>query len=100
VGRRRCACGGRAQYPGAAFRNSDPAARPRAGSTPATACLPESIHCAYTPTRTATERPAVYRDAVLAFLRHGGTYRCVLLDPSSEVAALFLGSAPEACAQS
>ncbi|WP_306750836.1 hypothetical protein [Saccharothrix yanglingensis] len=36
-----------------------------------------------------TERPAVYRDAVLGFLRRGGTYRCVLLDPSSEVVALL-----------
>jgi hypothetical protein len=31
-----------------------------------------------------TERPAYYRDAVLDFLRRGGTYRCVLLDPYCE----------------
>jgi hypothetical protein len=34
-----------------------------------------------------TERPAHYRDAVLDFLRRGGTYRCVLLDPSCETTA-------------
>ncbi|MBL1098894.1 hypothetical protein JK363_19940 [Streptomyces sp. 205] len=33
-----------------------------------------------------TERPARYRDAVLGLLRRGGTYRCYLLDPSSEAA--------------
>ncbi|WP_328646362.1 hypothetical protein OHS58_45300 [Amycolatopsis sp. NBC_00348] len=36
-----------------------------------------------------TDRPAVYRDAVLEFLRRGGTYRCVLLDPASEATAIF-----------
>jgi class 3 adenylate cyclase len=36
-----------------------------------------------------TDRPAVYRDAVLEFLRRGGTYRCVLLDPAGEGAAVF-----------
>lgn len=34
-----------------------------------------------------TERPAHYRDAVLDFLQRGGTYRCVLLDPSCEATA-------------
>ncbi|KUJ70522.1 aromatic ring-opening dioxygenase LigA [Streptomyces albus subsp. albus] len=34
-----------------------------------------------------TERPAHYRDAVLGFLRRGGTYRCYLLDPLSDAAA-------------
>ena len=36
-----------------------------------------------------TERPAVYRDAVLEFLRRGGVYRCVLLNPESKAAGLF-----------
>jgi hypothetical protein len=36
-----------------------------------------------------TERPARYRDAVLDFLRRGGTYRCVLLDPSSDAAGIY-----------
>ncbi|MGC4956754.1 hypothetical protein ACLQ2P_26390 [Actinomadura citrea] len=36
-----------------------------------------------------TERPAVYRGAVLEFLRRGGAYRCVLLNPESEATALF-----------
>ncbi|WP_412516018.1 hypothetical protein K8Z49_32500 [Actinomadura madurae] len=35
-----------------------------------------------------TERPAYYREAVLDFLRRGGTYRCVVLDPGSEAAEL------------
>ncbi|AHH99701.1 hypothetical protein GCM10010174_17230 [Kutzneria viridogrisea] len=30
---------------------------------------------------TTTERPALYREAVLRLLARGGTYRCVLLDP-------------------
>jgi hypothetical protein len=34
-----------------------------------------------------TERPAHYRDAVLEFLASGGTYRCVILDPSCETTA-------------
>ncbi|WP_069867331.1 hypothetical protein [Streptomyces malaysiensis] len=34
-----------------------------------------------------TERPARFRDAVLGLLRRGGTYRCYLLDPSSDAAA-------------
>ncbi|GHJ33020.1 MULTISPECIES: aromatic ring-opening dioxygenase LigA [Streptomyces] len=34
-----------------------------------------------------TERPARYRDAVLGLLRRGGTYRCYVLDPSSDAAA-------------
>lgn len=34
-----------------------------------------------------TERPAWYRDAVISFLERGGVYRCVLMNPSSEVAA-------------
>jgi class 3 adenylate cyclase len=34
-----------------------------------------------------TERPAHYRDAVLDFLSRGGTYRCVLLDPSCPATA-------------
>ncbi|WP_460368066.1 hypothetical protein, partial [Actinocorallia lasiicapitis] len=38
---------------------------------------------------SAGERPADYRDAVLAFLRRGGAYRCVLLDPACEDAALW-----------
>jgi class 3 adenylate cyclase len=33
-----------------------------------------------------TERPAWYRTAVLAFLRRGGVYDCVLLDPKSRTA--------------
>lgn len=33
--------------------------------------------------------PAPYLNAVLAFLRRGGTYRCVLLDPSSEAAGIY-----------
>jgi class 3 adenylate cyclase len=36
---------------------------------------------------TTTERPAHYRDAVLDFLARGGTYRCILLDPSCAAAA-------------
>ncbi|WP_131738715.1 adenylate/guanylate cyclase domain-containing protein [Actinomadura roseirufa] len=36
-----------------------------------------------------TERPARYRDAVLSFLRRGGVYDCVLLDPASETTALW-----------
>jgi class 3 adenylate cyclase len=36
-----------------------------------------------------TDRPAVYRDAVLEFLRRGGTYRCVLLDPAGEATSIF-----------
>jgi class 3 adenylate cyclase len=36
-----------------------------------------------------TERPALYRDAILGFLQRGGTYRCVLLDPKSEAAGLY-----------
>ncbi|GLV75820.1 nucleotidyl cyclase domain-containing protein [Streptomyces hygroscopicus] len=36
-----------------------------------------------------TERPARYRDAVLGLLRRGGTYRCYVLDPSSDAAATF-----------
>jgi class 3 adenylate cyclase len=31
-----------------------------------------------------TERPAYYRDALLEFLRRGGRYRCVMLDPHAE----------------
>ncbi|WP_460442297.1 hypothetical protein [Amycolatopsis stemonae] len=38
---------------------------------------------------TTTDRPAVYRDAVLDFLGRGGTYRCVLLDPASEATVIF-----------
>jgi class 3 adenylate cyclase len=38
---------------------------------------------------TTTERPAHYRDAVLDFLRRGGTYRCVLLDPTCETTAIL-----------
>jgi class 3 adenylate cyclase len=38
---------------------------------------------------TTTERPASYRDAVLALLRRGGTYRCVLLDPASHATELY-----------
>ncbi|AJZ83679.1 hypothetical protein ACFV27_04675 [Streptomyces antimycoticus] len=34
-----------------------------------------------------TERPARFRDAILGLLRRGGTYRCYLLDPSSDAAA-------------
>ncbi|MBE1498088.1 class 3 adenylate cyclase [Amycolatopsis lexingtonensis] len=36
-----------------------------------------------------TDRPAVYRDAVLDFLRRGGRYRCVLLDPAGEATVIF-----------
>ena len=36
-----------------------------------------------------TERPAHYRDAVLGFLRRGGHYRAVLLDPGSRAAAVL-----------
>lgn len=36
---------------------------------------------------TTAERPAHYRDAVLAFLGRGGTYRCVLLDPDCAATA-------------
>jgi class 3 adenylate cyclase len=36
-----------------------------------------------------TERPAYYRDAVLDFLRGGGVYQCVLLDPESEATSLY-----------
>lgn len=36
-----------------------------------------------------THRPALYRDAVLAFLQRGGTYRCVLLDPASQAAHIY-----------
>ncbi|WP_154814396.1 hypothetical protein [Actinophytocola xinjiangensis] len=36
---------------------------------------------------TTAERPAHYRDAVLAFLARGGTYRCVLLDPDCAATA-------------
>ncbi|MGI8335876.1 hypothetical protein ACRYCC_38520 [Actinomadura scrupuli] len=36
-----------------------------------------------------TERPATYRDAVLRFLRRGGTYRCVLLDSTAEVTSIY-----------
>lgn len=36
-----------------------------------------------------TERPAHYRDAVLRFLRSGGHYRAVLLDPASRAAAVL-----------
>ncbi|MGH3934389.1 MAG: hypothetical protein ACRDS1_05340 [Pseudonocardiaceae bacterium] len=36
-----------------------------------------------------TERPAHYRDAVLRFLRRGGHYRAVLLDPRSRAAAVI-----------
>jgi class 3 adenylate cyclase len=36
---------------------------------------------------TTTERPAHYRDTVLDFLARGGTYRCVLLDPSCPATA-------------
>ncbi|TDD73288.1 hypothetical protein E1293_31815 [Actinomadura darangshiensis] len=36
-----------------------------------------------------TERPAHYRDAVLALLSRGGVYRCVLLDPDCEATALY-----------
>ncbi|HET9141968.1 hypothetical protein, partial [Actinophytocola sp.] len=35
-----------------------------------------------------TERPAHYRDAVLQFLASGGTYRCIVLDPSCESARI------------
>ncbi|NBH12444.1 adenylate/guanylate cyclase domain-containing protein [Amycolatopsis sp. SID8362] len=38
---------------------------------------------------TTTDRPALYRDAVLEFLRRGGTYRCVVLDPAGEATAIF-----------
>jgi class 3 adenylate cyclase len=31
-----------------------------------------------------TERPAVFRDAAIDFLRRGGRYRCVLMDPDAE----------------
>ena len=40
---------------------------------------------------TTTERPAVYRDAVLDFLSRGGTYRCILLDPTCEATATLSG---------
>lgn len=33
---------------------------------------------------TTTERPATYRDAVFDFLARGGTYRCILLNPTCE----------------
>lgn len=36
-----------------------------------------------------TERPARYRDAVLAFLRRGGRYRCVLMAPHAEATTLL-----------
>jgi class 3 adenylate cyclase len=36
-----------------------------------------------------TERPAWYRDAVLNFLRRGGRYRCVMLDPACETARII-----------
>jgi class 3 adenylate cyclase len=36
---------------------------------------------------TTTERPAHYRDAVLDFLARGGTYRCIVLDPTCEATA-------------
>lgn len=36
-----------------------------------------------------TEQPAHYRDAVLRFLRRGGHYRAVLLDPRSRAAAVI-----------
>jgi class 3 adenylate cyclase len=36
---------------------------------------------------TTTDRPAHYRDAILDFLSRGGTYRCVLLDPTCEATA-------------
>jgi class 3 adenylate cyclase len=36
-----------------------------------------------------TNRPAPYRDAVLAFLQRGGTYRCILLDPASQAAHIY-----------
>ncbi|GAB3449845.1 nucleotidyl cyclase domain-containing protein [Actinophytocola sediminis] len=36
---------------------------------------------------TTAERPAHYRDEVLAFLARGGTYRCVLLDPDCAATA-------------
>lgn len=36
---------------------------------------------------TTTERPAHYREAVLDYLARGGTYRCVLLDPSCDATA-------------
>jgi class 3 adenylate cyclase len=32
-----------------------------------------------------SDRPALYRDAVLDFLERGGTYRCVLMDPECDV---------------
>jgi hypothetical protein len=31
-----------------------------------------------------SDRPALYRDAVLDFLERGGTYRCVLMDPECD----------------
>jgi class 3 adenylate cyclase len=36
-----------------------------------------------------TERPATYRDAVLDFLARGGTYRCVMLDPSCKTTSML-----------
>jgi class 3 adenylate cyclase len=36
-----------------------------------------------------TERPAIYRDAVLDFLDRGGTYRCVLMDPKCPATAVL-----------
>jgi class 3 adenylate cyclase len=36
-----------------------------------------------------TERPAIFRDAVLEFFRRGGIYRCVLLDPASEAVQIY-----------
>ncbi|QFZ17204.1 adenylate/guanylate cyclase domain-containing protein [Saccharothrix syringae] len=36
---------------------------------------------------TTSERPASFRNAVLSFLRRGGTYRCVVLAPDSPAVA-------------
>lgn len=36
-----------------------------------------------------TERPALFRDAVLRFLAEGGRYRCVLMDPECEATRLL-----------
>lgn len=38
---------------------------------------------------TTTERPALVRDAVLDFLSRGGTYRCVLLDPTCQTTTIL-----------
>src|SRR5262249_3125833 len=42
-----------------------------------------------------TERPAYLRDAVLEFLRRGGRYRCILMDPDSESTRRLSGQTGE-----